>query len=171
MEKQLTTCNNPASIHSPAIKTPFKWLFAGGPMVANFYMLTGKEHLYTIMSCDMWFPTMLHFGKCRLRRSYRIFKRLAKALTRLRVCTGWSEALLVAHTTLLEFSCHGSMMWYWLHALTTMWGRRFDVNHGRRYLSCDRERLKNYMWIENTCPAVSHNPRLTGFPSTIIFAQ
>ena len=27
---------------------------------------------------------------------------------RLRVCAGWSEALLVAHTTLLEISCHGS---------------------------------------------------------------
>ena len=30
---------------------------------------------------------------------HRIFKRQAKALIRLRVCTGWSEALLVAHTT------------------------------------------------------------------------
>ena len=33
--------------------------------------------------------------------------RLAKALIRLRVCAGWSEALPVAHTTLLEFFCHG----------------------------------------------------------------
>ena len=39
---------------------------------------------------------------------YRILKRLAKALIRLRVCTGWFEALLVAHTTLLEISCAGS---------------------------------------------------------------
>ena len=38
----------------------------------------------------------------------RIFKRLAKALIRLRVCAGSSEAWLVAHTTLLEISCHGS---------------------------------------------------------------
>ena len=37
-----------------------------------------------------------------------IFKRLAKALVRLRVCAGWSEPLLVAHTTLLEISCRGS---------------------------------------------------------------
>ena len=29
---------------------------------------------------------------------YRIFKRPAKALIRLRVCAGWSELLLVAHT-------------------------------------------------------------------------
>ena len=40
--------------------------------------------------------------------SHRIFKRLAKALIRLRVCAGCSEPLLVAHTTLLEIPCHGS---------------------------------------------------------------
>ena len=40
---------------------------------------------------------------------HRIFKRLAKALIRLHVCAGWSEPLLVAHTTwLLEISCGGS---------------------------------------------------------------
>ena len=38
----------------------------------------------------------------------RIFKRLAKALIRLRICADWSVALLVAHTTLLEISCTGS---------------------------------------------------------------
>ena len=40
--------------------------------------------------------------------SHSIFKRLAKALIRLRVCAGWSEPLLVAHTTLLKISsfCH-----------------------------------------------------------------
>ena len=42
--------------------------------------------------------------------SHGIFKRLAKALNRLRVSAGWSEPLLVAHTTLLEISCHGSNM-------------------------------------------------------------
>ena len=40
--------------------------------------------------------------------SHSKFKRLAKALIRLRVCTGCSEALLVAHTTSLEIPCHGS---------------------------------------------------------------
>ena len=30
------------------------------------------------------------------------------ALIRLGICAGWSEPLLVAHTTLLEISCHGS---------------------------------------------------------------
>ena len=41
---------------------------------------------------------------------HRIFKRLAKALIRLRVCAGWSEPMLVAHTTVLGISCHGSIM-------------------------------------------------------------
>ena len=35
-------------------------------------------------------------------------ERPAKALISLRVCAGWSEPLLVAHTTLLELSCHDS---------------------------------------------------------------
>ena len=34
--------------------------------------------------------------------------RHAKALIRLRVYAGWSEPLLVTHTTLLEISCHSS---------------------------------------------------------------
>ena len=41
-------------------------------------------------------------------KSHRIFKRQAKALIRLRVCAGWSEPLLIAHTTLFEISCRGS---------------------------------------------------------------
>ena len=40
--------------------------------------------------------------------THRILKLLAKALIRLRVCAGWSEALLVAHTKMLEISCNGS---------------------------------------------------------------
>ena len=32
------------------------------------------------------------------------------ALIRLRVCAGWSEPLLVVHTTLLEISCRGSFV-------------------------------------------------------------
>ena len=39
--------------------------------------------------------------------SHRIIKGQAKVLIRLRVCAGWSEPLLVAHTTMLEISCHG----------------------------------------------------------------
>ena len=42
--------------------------------------------------------------------SQRIFKHLAKALISLRVCAGWSEPLLVAHSTLLKISFHGSIM-------------------------------------------------------------
>ena len=45
----------------------------------------------------------------QLFNNHRILKRLAKALIRLRICAGWSEALLVAHTTLLEISCTGSI--------------------------------------------------------------
>ena len=44
--------------------------------------------------------------------NHRIFKGLAKALIRLRVCAGWSEALLVAHTILLEISCRGSNIFH-----------------------------------------------------------
>ena len=39
----------------------------------------------------------------------RKVKRQANALISLRVCAGWSEPLLVAHTILLEISCHGSI--------------------------------------------------------------
>ena len=47
--------------------------------------------------------------------NHRILKRLAKALIRLHVCAGWSEALLVAHTTLLEISCHSSNIEFGAH--------------------------------------------------------
>ena len=43
-----------------------------------------------------------------IHRKVKRFKRLAKALIRLRVCAGWSESSLVAHITLLEISCRGS---------------------------------------------------------------
>ena len=46
--------------------------------------------------------------------------RIWKALIRLRVCAGWSEALLVAHTTLLEISCRGSLMGIKQHYLLTI---------------------------------------------------
>ena len=61
------------------------------------------------------------FGQ--LLNIHRIFKWLAKALIRLCVCAGWSEHLLVAHTTLLEISCRGSIMcflgWIVLNTLIT----------------------------------------------------
>ena len=41
-----------------------------------------------------------------------IFKWLAKAQIRLRICAGWSEPLMVAHTTLLEIPCRSSnVLW------------------------------------------------------------
>ena len=36
-----------------------------------------------------------------------VLKRLAKALIRLCICTGWSKLLVLAHTTLLEISYYG----------------------------------------------------------------
>ena len=52
-----------------------------------------------------------------------ILTRLAKALISLRVCAGWSEPLLVAHTTLLEISYHHSFK-EWLEACTAIqWAR------------------------------------------------
>ena len=32
--------------YRPTSQTPFEWRFAGGPIVARFYMLTGKVHPY-----------------------------------------------------------------------------------------------------------------------------
>ena len=51
---------------------------------------------------------LMMFGQ--LPKNHRIFKQLANALIRLHIWAGWSEPLLVAHTTLLEISCHGSLM-------------------------------------------------------------
>ena len=56
-------------------------------------------------------PVKLRISKqCSVSKlnSHRIFKWLAKALIRLHICARWSEALLVAHTTLLKISCRGS---------------------------------------------------------------
>ena len=49
--------------------------------------------------------------------THRIFKRLANALIRLRICAGWPEPLLVTHTLLLEISCRGSLVYQ--HACIT----------------------------------------------------
>ena len=75
---------------------------------------------HIIMSRNIWFPTSVDLHEpvqppVKLRNSkwcsvssltVRIFKRLVMAL--IRVHAGWSESLLVAHTTLLEISCTGS---------------------------------------------------------------
>ena len=53
--------------------------------------------------------------------SHGIFKRLAKTLIRLRVCAGWSGPLLVAHTSLLEISCHGSNMFAIVYVMLCMY--------------------------------------------------
>ena len=70
----------------------------------------------------MNFPTMWYFDMNRLepvqlpfklrnsKNHHRIFKRLAKVLIRLCAFAGWSEPLLVEHTTLLQISCRGSFL-------------------------------------------------------------
>ena len=62
--------------------------------------------------------------------SPRIFKWLAKALIRLRVCAGWSEPLLVTHNTLLEISCRGS-----IKSLTCLPGRIYANTQDNVHLS------------------------------------
>ena len=49
-------------------------------------------------------------------------------LIRLRVCAGWLELLLVAHTTLLEISCRGSIICI-LYMLPMI-----AYNHGPKYI-------------------------------------
>ena len=84
--------------------------------------LPSRQILLKILIPGMRFPTIWHFDKCRLRRAcaasfklncHRIFKGLAKALIRLRICAGWSEPLLVTHATLWEISFHGPLIKYW----------------------------------------------------------
>ena len=47
---------------------------------------------------------------CSVSSTHRIFMRLTNTQIRLSVCAGWSEPMLVPHTTLLEISCHGSII-------------------------------------------------------------
>ena len=58
-----------------------------------------------------------------------IFKRLAKSLIRLRVCAGWSEPLLVAHATLLEISCRGSIQVFFDLSLRNSFLASGDFRH------------------------------------------
>ena len=62
--------------------------------------------------------------------SHRIFKQLAKALIRLRICAYWSEPLLVAHTTLLEISCRSSSPLFHQHRRHTV---AYVADSGRLY--------------------------------------
>ena len=65
--------------------------------------------------CSVSSLTLIEYSSDKQRlNTHRIFKWQAKALIRLCVCTDWSEALLVAHTTLLEISCHSSYLMFCL---------------------------------------------------------
>ena len=48
-------------------------------------------------------------------------QRLSRALIRLRVCAGWSEPLLVGHTSLLEISCPCSNMFAIAYVMLCMY--------------------------------------------------
>ena len=51
------------------------------------------------------------------------------ALIRLHTCTDWSEPLLVAHTTLLQISCHSSFIkWFDLFSDGPTGGTRGGVD-------------------------------------------
>ena len=67
----------------------------------QFGILTSLDSDEPVQKLQMLFGHKLNI--------HRIFKRLAKTLIRLRVCADWSEPLLIAHTTLLEISCRGSI--------------------------------------------------------------
>ena len=77
---------------------------------SNSIITPGSANLDFLTSVDSGKPVLSHF---QLRNSKccsvtRIFKQLAKAMISLCVCAGWSEPLLVAHTTLLEISYYDS---------------------------------------------------------------
>ena len=103
-----------------------------------------RDMWFSIMRCLTWIdadepvqpPLKLRNSKC-CSVSSRIFKRLAKALIRLRVCPVWSEPLLVVHTTLLEISCRGSNC-FWACLASCIY-THIDVNDvcGRPSLSFD----------------------------------
>ena len=72
-------------------------------------------------------------------------------LIRLRVCTGWSEALLVAHTTLLEISCRRSYIIVFLfyfqvslrHQDVTLLKQLIHINDTIHTLSSETKSAKN----------------------------
>ena len=84
-------------------------------------MICDFQHCDSLTTLDSGEPVQPPFklrnskSQCQWLKSHRILKRQARALIRLRVCTGWSESLLVAQATLLEISCCGSYVYYLPH--------------------------------------------------------
>ena len=76
-------------------------------------------------------PLWLRNSKCFSVSSLTLIE--YSSMIRLRVCAGWSEALLVAHTTLLEISCRGSFHWVNLFLERTTVCKRWK---SRAFISC-----------------------------------
>ena len=74
---------------------------------------------------------------CLYINSHRIIKRLAKAPIRLRICAGWSEPLLVAHTTLFEISCRSPFIIFSFSGLQGWWFSQQDNTYkAQDYTDC-----------------------------------
>ena len=91
-------------------------------------------------------------------------KRQAKSLVSLCLCAGWSELLLVAHTTLMEISCHGSC-----HAGLRDHGSDPDLNLTNHLLYSVLEANNLFIWVVSTlnmwpCHKFTLNYRLLILP-------
>ena len=122
-------------VQAPQLILQFKewvqWFYYTFSRGSNFFQGGGVQMLISIethitITCDfpgepgppippLWISpwTMWHFGGLLLSfetpnsNKSIVFKRLAKALIRLRICACWSKPLVLAHTTLFEISYCG----------------------------------------------------------------
>ena len=80
------------------------------------------------------------------------------ALIRLRICAGWSEPVLIAHTTLLEISCRGSFVNRGLHVNNicserkTIWTGWFSYSWTKYQLSVRKKSRLIYFRNEKIVP-------------------
>ena len=99
-------------------------------------------------------PFQLRNSKCCSVSSFhRIFKWLAKALISLRVCAGWSEPLLVAHTTLHEQKFESKLtiiflpislnMRFWCSKEPSHWDRSFEYPQCMFWLRSKKNNFSN----------------------------
>ena len=87
----------------------------------------------------------------RWLNSHRIFKRLAKALIRLRVCAGWSEPLLAAHTTLFKILCTGSNVLLQRVSSSIQHDKETCFFYQNQFFRCVPNKLIYSMFLNLTC--------------------